>query len=198
MTDREYQRFLSFQLSKVVKLEVYAKELSKFMFERQVIPELQMQLRDDYVGHIMKYKPYNATEDQFKNWSADALREEIDRITKMRNDPLVKPTPPNWKKVKTVDSDEALKFKRMRAELVAAGYGLARSIAKWSKLKIVETYKKLEELRAEDSNVLQNSVYPTTAALSLKIHTPKNLLSSSALSESEGVWSQISRQHDRE
>ena len=102
----------------------------------------------------------------------------------MNNDPLVKPTPPNWKKVKTVDSDEVLKFKRMRAELVAAGYGPVRSIARWSKLKIVETYKKLEEVRAEHSNVLQKSVYPTTAALSPKIGTPKNLLSSSDLSES--------------
>ena len=86
----------------------------------------------------------------------------------MNNDPLVKPTQPNWKKVKTVDSDEVLKFKRMRAELVAAGYGPVRSITKWSKLKIVETYKKLEEDRAEHINVLQKSVYPTTAALSPK------------------------------
>ena len=102
----------------------------------------------------------------------------------MNNDPLVKPTQSNWKKAKTVDSDEVLKFKRMRAELVAADYGPVRSIARWSKLKIVETYKKLEELRAEESNVLQNPVYPTTAALSPKIGTPKNLLSSSDLSES--------------
>ena len=48
----------------------------------------------------------------------------------MNNDPLVKPTQPNWKKVKTVDSDEVLKFKRMRAELVAADYDPVRSIAR--------------------------------------------------------------------
>ncbi|MFS7888893.1 hypothetical protein Hanom_Chr00s000002g01600391 [Helianthus anomalus] len=100
----------------------------------------------------------------------------------MNNDPLVTKTPPNWKKAKQVDLDEALKLKRMRAELVAADYGSARSISRWSKLNIVETYKKLEELRAKDPNVPQKPVYPTTtAAQPPQTHTSKKLLSTSTL-----------------
>ncbi|MFS7902822.1 hypothetical protein Hanom_Chr01g00015861 [Helianthus anomalus] len=122
----------------------------------------EKELKVDYIDHIMKHKPYKATRTQFKNWSTNALLEEIERITKMNNDPLLKKTPPNWKKSKQVDPDEALRFKRMRVEVVAADYGYARSIAKWSKLNVEETYKKLEELRAKDPTVPQKLVYPTT------------------------------------
>ncbi|MFS7946290.1 hypothetical protein Hanom_Chr06g00534271 [Helianthus anomalus] len=118
------------------------------MSERPISAELDKELRDDYIEHIMKHKPYKATKAQFKDWLSDALREEIERIPKMINDPSIKQTPPNWKKAKQVGPDEALKLKRMRAELVAADYGSTRSIARWSKLNIVETYKKLEDLRA--------------------------------------------------
>ncbi|MFS7917952.1 hypothetical protein Hanom_Chr03g00195231 [Helianthus anomalus] len=131
----------------------------------------------------MKHKPYKATRAQFKDSSLDALREESERITKMNNDPLVKKTPPNWMKAKQVDPDESSKLKRMRAELVAVDYGSARSNARWSKLNIVETYKKLEELRSKDSNVPQKPVYPTTtASMPQQTLTSKKLLLSSALS----------------
>ncbi|MFS7968905.1 hypothetical protein Hanom_Chr09g00802961 [Helianthus anomalus] len=110
----------------------------------------------------MKYKPYKATKARFKDWSIDALREEIDRITKINNDPLVKKTVPIWNKCKQFDPDDALRFERMRAELVAAGYGFARSVARWSKLNVEETYKNLEELRKKDQSVSQKPVYPET------------------------------------
>ncbi|MFS7954805.1 hypothetical protein Hanom_Chr07g00634971 [Helianthus anomalus] len=80
----------------------------------------------------------------------------------MNNDPLVKKTAPNWKKSEQNDPDEALKFKRMRAELVAADYWSARSIARWSKLNVEETYKKLKELRAKDPTIPKKPVYPPT------------------------------------
>ncbi|KAJ0898023.1 hypothetical protein HanRHA438_Chr08g0352131 [Helianthus annuus] len=162
--NREYQGQLSHELSKVRKLADFAKNLSKSMSERPIDTELEKELRVDYIDHVMKHKPYKATRSQFKDWSSDALMEEIDRITKMNNDPMVKKTPPNGKKAKQVDPDEALKFKRMRVELVAVDYASTRSIAIWSKLNIEETYKKLEELRAEDPIVPQKPVYPTTTA----------------------------------
>ncbi|MFS7963171.1 hypothetical protein Hanom_Chr08g00734961 [Helianthus anomalus] len=100
----------------------------------------------------------------------------------MNNDPLAKKTPPNWKKSKQVDPDEALKYKRMRAELVAADYGSTRSITRLSKLNIEEIFKKLEELRAKDPTVPQKPVYPsTTTGRPHQTQISKKLLSTSAL-----------------
>ncbi|MFS7968820.1 hypothetical protein Hanom_Chr09g00802031 [Helianthus anomalus] len=98
--DRKYQGQLSHELSKVRKLEDFAKDFSKSMSERPIDTELQKELRVDYIDHIMKHKPYKATRVQFKDSSSDALREETERIIKMNNVPLVKKTPPNWKKAK--------------------------------------------------------------------------------------------------
>ncbi|MFS7934707.1 hypothetical protein Hanom_Chr05g00394891 [Helianthus anomalus] len=134
------------------------------MSEQPIDTELEKELRIDYKDHIMKHNPYKATRTQLKYWSSYALLEEIDRITKINNDLLVKKTPPNWNKAKQVDPYEALGFKRMRAALVATDYGSARPIGRWSKLNIEETYKKLEELRAKDPIVPQKPVYPTTTA----------------------------------
>ncbi|MFS7996293.1 hypothetical protein Hanom_Chr12g01128251 [Helianthus anomalus] len=160
MDNRKFQGLLSYELSKVRKLEDYAKDLSKSMSEKEISAELDMELRGDYIEHIMRYESYKTTIAQFKDRSSDALKEEFERITKMLNDPSVKHTPPDWKKGKQVNLDKALKLKRMRAELVTASYGIARSIARWSELKIVETYKKLEELRAKDPLVPQKPAYP--------------------------------------
>ncbi|MFS7917838.1 hypothetical protein Hanom_Chr03g00193871 [Helianthus anomalus] len=95
----------------------------------------------------------------------------------MNNHPLVKKTAPNWKKSKQNDPDEELNFKKKRAELVAADYGSARSIARWSKLNVKETYKNLEELRAKDPIVPRKPVYPpTTAGRPQQTHAPEKLL----------------------
>ncbi|MFS7946761.1 hypothetical protein Hanom_Chr06g00540101 [Helianthus anomalus] len=130
------------------------------MSEQPLDTKHEKELRVDYLDQIMKHKPYKATKAQFKDWSIDV--DEIDRITKMNNDPLIKRTAPNWKKSKQNDPNEALKFKRMRAELVAADYGSAKSIARWLKLNVEETYKKLEELKAKDPIVPKKPVYPPT------------------------------------
>ncbi|MFS7931117.1 hypothetical protein Hanom_Chr04g00352291 [Helianthus anomalus] len=182
MDDRKYQGILSHELSKVRKLEDFAKDLSKSMYEKLITAELDKELRDDYIEHIIAHKPYKVTRAQFKDSASDALREEIERITKMLNDPLMKPTPPDWKKDKQVNLDKVLKLKRMRAKLVAASYGTTRSIARWSESKIVETYKRLEQLRAKDPTVRQKPVYPPTADIPQQTHTSKKLPSASALS----------------
>ncbi|MFS8026241.1 hypothetical protein Hanom_Chr16g01484511 [Helianthus anomalus] len=112
----------------------------------------------------MKYKPYKANRSQFKDWFVDALKKEIDRIAKMNIDPLIKKTTPNWKKSKQVDQDDALRFKRMIEKLVDANYESARSITRWPKQNVEETYRKLEELRKKDPNVPQKPIYPETTA----------------------------------
>ncbi|MFS7948075.1 hypothetical protein Hanom_Chr06g00555731 [Helianthus anomalus] len=83
----------------------------------------------------------------------------------MLSDPSIKQTPPDWKKGKQIDPNKALKLKRMRAELVAASCGSARSVSKWPESKIVETYKRLEQLRAKDTVVPQKPVYPQTVVI---------------------------------
>ncbi|MFS7994270.1 hypothetical protein Hanom_Chr12g01103881 [Helianthus anomalus] len=131
----------------------------------------------------------------FVTTDINALKEEIDRITMMNNDPLIKKTAPNWKKSKQVDSDVALRFKRMRAELVAADYGSARSIARWSKLNVEETYKRLEALRAKEPKIPQKPVYPpTTAGRPQQTQASKKSLSSSALSTT--ALNQLKRQRE--
>ncbi|MFS7905953.1 hypothetical protein Hanom_Chr01g00053741 [Helianthus anomalus] len=86
----------------------------------------------------------------------------------------------------------------MRAELVAANYGSARSIARWSEFNIVETYKRLEQLRAKDPKVSQKPVYPTTVAIAQQTHTPKKLLSASAFSAKALIQIKRQKQTDQE
>ncbi|MFS8023495.1 hypothetical protein Hanom_Chr16g01452111 [Helianthus anomalus] len=61
MDDRKFQGLLSHELSKVSKLEDYAKDLSKSMSEKAISAELDKELRGDYIEHILRYKPYKAT-----------------------------------------------------------------------------------------------------------------------------------------
>ncbi|MFS7939121.1 hypothetical protein Hanom_Chr05g00447991 [Helianthus anomalus] len=182
MEDMKFQGILSLELSKVSKLEEFAKDLSKSISEKPITAGLDNELREDYIEHVIAHKPYKETRAQFKDWSSDALKKKIERITKMLNDTSVKPNPPNWKKGKQVNPDKALKLKRMRAELVAASYGTARSISRWSEDKIVETYKRLEQLRAKDPTVPQNPAYPPTATIPQQTKTSNKQPSASALS----------------
>ncbi|MFS7962229.1 hypothetical protein Hanom_Chr08g00724211 [Helianthus anomalus] len=131
------------------------------MSEKPINAELDKELRQDYLDHILQQKPYKVNRAQFKDWSTDALKEEIEieRMQKILNGPLHKLTLPNWKKYKQVNQNKALKLKRMREELVATEYGNARSVARWSESKIVETYKKLEHLREMDPIVPKKPVY---------------------------------------
>ncbi|MFS7917818.1 hypothetical protein Hanom_Chr03g00193661 [Helianthus anomalus] len=95
MDGRKVQGILSHELSKVSKIEDYAKDLSKSMSDKPINVELDKELKQDYIKHIMTHKPYKATRAQFKDWSSDALKEEIERIKKMLNAPSQKPTPPD-------------------------------------------------------------------------------------------------------
>ncbi|MFS7962688.1 hypothetical protein Hanom_Chr08g00729561 [Helianthus anomalus] len=107
----------------------------------------------------------------------------------MFNSPLQKATPPDWKKGKQVDQNKALKLKRMREELVAAKYGNARSVSRWSECKIVETYKRLEQLREKDPTVPKKPVYPTVVVpqqtLILKKQSSVSGLSIAALNQAK-------------
>ncbi|MFS7911462.1 hypothetical protein Hanom_Chr02g00118361 [Helianthus anomalus] len=128
--DMRYQSLYQHGLSKVRKLEDFARDLSKPMPELSPTADLQKELKVDYLDLIMKDKPYKANRSQFKDWSLKALKEEVNRIKMMNKDPKMKKSAPNWNKFKKVDVNDALRNKRKRAELVAAGYGPARSIAR--------------------------------------------------------------------
>ncbi|MFS8025099.1 hypothetical protein Hanom_Chr16g01470951 [Helianthus anomalus] len=152
------------------------------MSEQTLDIELERELRVDYLDYIIKHKHYKATKAQFKDWSTNALREEFDRISMMNNNPLIKKTTPNWKKSKQFDPNNALRVKRMRGELVAADYGSARSIVRWLKQNVKETYRKLKEHRKKDPKVPQKTVCPqTTAGRPQQTQTSKKLILSSAL-----------------
>ncbi|MFS7995171.1 hypothetical protein Hanom_Chr12g01114861 [Helianthus anomalus] len=143
--DRRYQGLMQHGLSKVRKLEDFARDLCKSMLEMPPNVSFQKELRVDYLDLIMKIKPYKANKSQFKDWYLDALKEEINILEMMKKDPQMKKSTSNWNKFKKVDSDDALRYKRNRARLVTVGYG--------SKQDVDETYKKLEELRKKDPKV---------------------------------------------
>ncbi|MFS7979342.1 hypothetical protein Hanom_Chr10g00926221 [Helianthus anomalus] len=113
--DREYQGTYSHERSKVRKLEDFAKDLSKSMSELPPNVVLQKELRIDYLDIIMRDKSYKAYRSDFKDWSLEDLKEEVNRIEMMNKDPKMKKSTPNWNKYKKVDVDEALRYKRKGA-----------------------------------------------------------------------------------
>src|ERR1043165_4914933 len=102
--------------------------------------------------------PYKANKKQFAGWTTHALREELLRIEDKVKNPPAKVSAPDFSKGR--DPARALKFKRMRQEIVAADYGEMKSVARWSELRLVETYKKLEENGKKDPNLPRKPVYP--------------------------------------
>ncbi|MFS7930455.1 hypothetical protein Hanom_Chr04g00344551 [Helianthus anomalus] len=161
---------MQLQLEKVRHLEDFARDLCKFKSEK--VTRVDLALREDLLEHIMVHKPYTATRAQFKNWSADDLQEEVERIHVLLKNPALKATPPNWKRAKFVDLVQTLKIKRMKEEPVAAQYGTSRQIARWSESKVVDTYKRLEKLRRTDPNVPRKPDYPPIT-IALKTTTPQ-------------------------
>ncbi|MFS7994688.1 hypothetical protein Hanom_Chr12g01109001 [Helianthus anomalus] len=93
--DRNYQRTYQHELSKVRKLEDFARDLSKSMSELPPNASLQKGLRIDYLDIIMRDKPYKAYKYQFKDWSLEDLKEEVNRIEMMKNDPPMNKSAPN-------------------------------------------------------------------------------------------------------
>ena len=108
----------------------------------------------------MSTKPYKANRKQFVGWTTHALQEELNRIEELLKNPDQNATTPDFRKSK--DPMVALKFKRMREELMADGYWKMSSVARWSELGLVETYKALENKRKTDPSLPRKPVYPET------------------------------------
>ncbi|MFS7948358.1 hypothetical protein Hanom_Chr06g00559061 [Helianthus anomalus] len=180
--DSNLQGRMQHGLSKVRKLEDFARDLSKKMSNLPPNVELQKTLRDDFLNIIIETQPYKAYKSDFKDWPLEALKEEVDRIEKMKNDPKMLKSDPNWKQYNKVDADEALRYTRKRTELVAANYGTAKAIARWSKQNVDLTYKRLEELRKTDPTVPQKPVHNDETTV-----RPQQTLPSKKLFSSEDV-----------
>ncbi|MFS7945918.1 hypothetical protein Hanom_Chr06g00529801 [Helianthus anomalus] len=137
-------------LSKVKKLEDYARDLSKEMSNLPPNADLQKKLRKDLLELIMNEKYYPTKVEQFKDWPLIALKAEVNRIERIKNDPQMKRYAPDWNKYKRTIADLTLEYKRKKAELVATKYGSAKNISKWSRQYIDMVYEKLEKLRETD------------------------------------------------
>ncbi|MFS7917573.1 hypothetical protein Hanom_Chr03g00190741 [Helianthus anomalus] len=96
--DSNLQGRMQHGLSKVRKLEDFARGLSKSMSDLPPNTEHQNTLRDDFLNIIMHTKPYKAYRSNIKDWPLEALKEEVDRIELMKKDPCMKKSAPNWKK----------------------------------------------------------------------------------------------------
>ncbi|MFS7913288.1 hypothetical protein Hanom_Chr02g00140091 [Helianthus anomalus] len=146
-------------LSKVKKLEDYARDLTKEMSNLPPNVDLQKKLRKDLLELIMRDKFYPAKVEQFNDWPLIVLKAEINRIERVKNDPKMKRSARNWSKFKKFSAELTLEYKRKRAELVAAKYRSAKAISKWSRQYIDQTYKKLEKLRETDPTTPKKSAY---------------------------------------
>ncbi|MFS7889568.1 hypothetical protein Hanom_Chr00s000004g01608531 [Helianthus anomalus] len=111
----------------------------------------------------------------------------------MNKDPKMKKSVPNWNKYKKVDVDEALRYKRKRVELIAANYGTARSIVRWTKQDVDLGYKKLEELRKTDPTLPKKPVYDDEST-----NRPRQTRSSKKLFSSSDVSVNVLNQRKRQ
>ncbi|MFS7906081.1 hypothetical protein Hanom_Chr01g00055151 [Helianthus anomalus] len=75
-SDIDYQGTYQRELSKVRKLEDFARDLSKSMSELPPNVVLQKELRIDYLDIIMRDKPYKAYRSHLKDLSPEDLKEE--------------------------------------------------------------------------------------------------------------------------
>ncbi|MFS7929448.1 hypothetical protein Hanom_Chr04g00332661 [Helianthus anomalus] len=174
-SDNAVSNRMQFLLTKVKQLEYYARDLSKEMSNRPPEPDLQTEMRKDLLELIMREKFYPAKVEQFKDWPLMALKSEVNRIERIKNDPGMKKSAPNWSKYKKAIADLALEYKRKKQELVAAKVGTAKAIAKWSRQYTDMAYERLERRRETDPTVPKKPTYkdkkaddPQQQALSLK------------------------------
>ncbi|MFS8002021.1 hypothetical protein Hanom_Chr13g01197181 [Helianthus anomalus] len=68
----------------------------------------------------------------------------------MIDDSTIKPTPPVWSQYKKNVPERVLKLKRMKEELITANYGSMNQITRWTEVKVLEAYIRLEERRKKD------------------------------------------------
>ncbi|XP_035838201.1 fibrous sheath CABYR-binding protein-like [Helianthus annuus] len=92
----------------------------------------------------------------------------------MLDDKITKQTPPVWSQYKKNVPERALELKRMKEELITANYGSRNQITRWIEVKVLETYKRLEERRKKDPTVPKKpdysaSVVSTKQTLPIKI-----------------------------
>ncbi|MFS7979731.1 hypothetical protein Hanom_Chr10g00931141 [Helianthus anomalus] len=80
----------------------------------------------------------------------------------MLEDSTIKPTPQVWSQYKKNLPKSTLKLKRMKEELITANYGSRNQIARWKEIKVIDTYKKLEERRKKDPSVPKKPDYPAS------------------------------------
>ncbi|MFS7911679.1 putative fur-regulated basic protein A [Helianthus anomalus] len=116
-------------------------------------------MKQDYIEHIMSYKKYKAEKHQYKEWTISELKEEITRIQGML-DKKIKQTPPVGSKYKKNVPEKVLILKRMKEELIVANYGSRNLVTRWTEVKVLETYKRLEERRKKDPTAPKKPVYP--------------------------------------
>ncbi|MFS8006311.1 hypothetical protein Hanom_Chr14g01247741 [Helianthus anomalus] len=102
----------------------------------------------------------------------------------MKNDPQIKKTAPKWNKFKKSSEDLPLQYKRKKVELVAAKYGTARAIGRWSRQYVDQIYDKLEKLRESDTTPPKKPEYKdhTTDKPQQKTLSLKKLFTSSDVS----------------
>ncbi|MFS7907481.1 hypothetical protein Hanom_Chr01g00071861 [Helianthus anomalus] len=108
--DSNLQGRMQHRLSKVRNLEDFARDLSKKMSNLPPNDDLQKELRKDFIELIMRDKPYQAYGHQFKDLPLTVLKDEANRVKRMKNDPLMRKISPNWKKFKKVGVDVALEY----------------------------------------------------------------------------------------
>ncbi|XP_035840309.1 uncharacterized protein PB18E9.04c-like [Helianthus annuus] len=93
--DKAISERMQFLLTKVRQMEDYARDLSKEMSNLPPEADLQKEMRKDYLAFIMKEKFYPAKEEQFSEWPLIALKHEVNRIERIKNDPGMKRSAPN-------------------------------------------------------------------------------------------------------
>ncbi|MFS7962556.1 hypothetical protein Hanom_Chr08g00728041 [Helianthus anomalus] len=71
-----------------------------------------------------------------------------------------KQTPPVCSQYKKNIPEKALEPKRMKEEMITANYGSRNQVTRWTEVKVVETYKRLEEIRKKDPTALKRPDYP--------------------------------------
>ncbi|MFS7914131.1 hypothetical protein Hanom_Chr02g00149771 [Helianthus anomalus] len=170
---------MQYLLTRVKQLEDYARDLSKEISNLPPDADLQVDLKEDLITLIMSEKNYPAKAEQFQDWPLIALKAELKRIERIKNDPGMRRTTPNLSIFSKKIDDLTLEYKRKRAELVAAEYGTTRQIARWSKQNIDQTYRRLEELRKKDPTATKKPVYKTTDKPKQQVFTSEPLFTSS-------------------
>ncbi|XP_022032353.1 probable RNA-binding protein EIF1AD [Helianthus annuus] len=140
---------------------------------------LQEDLKEDIIKLILSEKFYPATAEKFQDWPLVALKTELNRIERIKRDPGMKRSAPNWSKYKKKIDDLTLEYKRKKQELVDAKVGTAKAISKWTRQYTDEAYERLRKRRETDPKLPKKPDYKTTAKPKQQAHTSEPLFTSS-------------------